>query len=210
MATSLTTLKARVASELHRTDLTSDIATAISSAILEYRSQRFEFNQAQSAFNTVANTQSYTTGDTGFPTDIAQIDYVRATVNSQYVAVEPTTYEEIRALTTSTSVTGSPIKWAWYALKLWLYPIPDAVYSVQLSYLQRKAAPSSDGDDTSVWTNEAGDLICANAKKRVARHVMFDDELAKRCEIEETSAFAVLAGESGQLQNTGSGLAPNW
>jgi hypothetical protein len=209
MAVTLTTLKARIATELHRDDLTSEIASAITSAIALYQSKRFEFNEKQASFNTVASQQSYTSGDTGFPTDIAQIDKVRVTVSSRYVYPTPKTFNELTAMTSASTDTGPPdVHWAWYAAKLFFYPIPDAVYSVQLSYLQRKAAPSSDADDTTIWTNQCGDLIRHCAKRIVARDYMYgkNEVLFARGEQE---ALATLRGESAQLQE-GGGLAPSW
>lgn len=207
MATSLTTLKARVATELHRTDLTSEIATAISSAILQYQSRRFEFNQRQTTFNTADGTESYTTST--IPDDIAQIDVLRITVNGHRYPLRPITFAELQELSNRTTNEGPPSKFAFYAQTIFLYPIPDATYSVQISYLQREDPPANDADTSSVWTNAAGDLICANAKKRVARNNIYDDKLAMRCEAEESEALSILLNESVQLQDDGSALAVN-
>ena len=208
MATSLTTLKATIASELNRTDLTSEIAAAISTAITYYRSKRFEFNELSASFNTVADQESYTSGDTGFPTDLGQIDSIRLTVNGNRYMLEPIPFEELQARSITTTVTGAPTSFAWYGQKLYLNPIPDAVYATLVSYQRRKAAPANDADTSSVWTNEAEALIRHCAKKLIRRDKMKDPAYTL-CQEAENEALAVLMGESLQLQDDGSPMAAN-
>jgi hypothetical protein len=210
MADSLTTLKARVASELHRSDLTTQIASAITSAIAFYRSKRFEFSQKQTSFNTVADQESYTSGDTGFPTDIGQIDVVRITQSGQRIVMKPIAFSELQALSANTSLTDVPSRYAWYAQKLFLYPIPDGVYAIQISHQQRKAAPSSDDDTTTVWTNDVEALIRARAKKLICRDVTYDTEGEQKNERAEMEAFGMLMSESSQLQDDGSPMVGSW
>ena len=203
MAESLTTLKARIASEIHRPDLTAEIASAISSAILQHRSRRFEFNELPASFNTVAAQESYTSGDTGFPTDIGELDTLRITVSGTHTLLRSLTFPELQALSITTSLTGAPSGYSWYGQKLYLYPIPDAVYAVLVSYQRRKAAPANDADTTSVWTNEAEALIRHCAKKLLARDVMFDPDLYARSKDAEAEALGILMRESLQLQDQG-------
>lgn len=209
MADSLTTLKARIASEMHRSDLTTSIASAITTAINYYRSKRFEFNQLSASFNTVANTESYTSGDTGFPTDLGQLDTARITVSGTRYLLEPIGFAELQARSVTTSLTGPPTAYAWYAQKLYLHPIPDAVYAVLLSYLQREAAPANDADTSSVWTNQGEPLIRALAKKLLYRDVLRDPEGFQLAQAAETEALDVLLQESRRLQDDGSAMASN-
>ncbi len=209
MADSLTTLKARIASEMHRTDMTDAIASAITTAISYYRSKRFEFNELSASFDTVANTESYTSGDTGFPTDLAQLDTARITVSGRRYLLDPIGYAELQARSVTTTTTGPPTAYAWYAQKLWLHPIPDAVYAVLLSYQQREAAPASDADTASVWTNQAEPLIRACAKKLIYRDVTRDTEGFQAAQAAEAEALDVLLSESRRLQDDGSLMACN-
>lgn len=209
MAESLTTLKARIASELHRSDLTSDIASAISTAITYYRSRRFEFNELSASFNTVAAQESYTSGDTGFPTDLAQIDTLRITVSGTRYMLEAIPFAELQARSVTTSTTGAPDAYAWYAQKLFLHPIPDGAYAVLVSYQQRSAVPASDADTTSVWTNQAEALIRHCAKKIICRDVTRDPDGFKAAQAAEAEALSVLLHESIQHQDEG-GMTPHW
>jgi hypothetical protein len=206
----LTTLKARIASELHRSNLTDDIAAAITTAITYYRSKRFEFNEITASFNTVASQEAYTSGDTGFPTDLGQLDTARITVSGVRDPLRPIGYAELQRLSSTTTATGRPSVYAWYGQKLYLYPIPDTAYAVLLSYQRRKAAPASDADTTSVWTNEAEALIRHCAKKLISRDVLRDAEGFQLSQAAEVEALNVLMFESRQLQDDGSGLQANW
>jgi hypothetical protein len=203
----LETLKTRIAGELNRSDLTSEIASAISTAIRFYRSKRFEFNEQVASFNTTDGQQAYTTAT--IPDDIGAIDLLMITVSGRVYELTPTDYQELKNLTSTTSLEGSPERFAFYAQQIFLYPIPDATYSVSISYQQRKDEPANDSDGATVWTNEAEPLIRACAKKIVARDKMWDNELEARCERAEMEAYAMLAGESMQLQDEG-GLTANW
>jgi hypothetical protein len=203
----LATLKTRVAFELNRTDLTSAIADAINSAIKFYRSSRFEVNEQQATFNTVAGQESYTTAT--IPDDIGQIDTLRATINGRLMVLEPWTFEYLQNISTTQNTEGQPWGWAWYAQKIFFYPVPDSVYTILVSYQQRKDAPANDSDSSTIWTNDLEPIIRARAKKLVARDVMYDDELAARCTMAEAEELRMLKLESLHLQDEG-GLVPNW
>lgn len=209
MAESLTTLKARIAGELNRDDLTSEIAAAITTAISYYRSKRFEFNELTASFNTVADQESYASGDTGFPTDLGQLDTARITVSGVRDPLRPIGYGTLQELSSTTTATGVPSAYAWYGQKLYLYPIPDDAYAVLLSYQQREAAPANDADTSSVWTNQAEALIRHCAKKLVRRDKMQDPGYVLSYEAER-EALSVLMSESLQLQDDGSPMRANW
>lgn len=207
MATSLSTLKARIASELHRSNLTSEIALAISSAIRFYRSKRFEFNEKQASFNTVASQEAYTTAT--IPSDIGAIDSLRATVNGRVCVLEPITLHELQERNSTATLTGAPSAFAFYAQSIFLAPVPDAAYQVSASYQQRKAEPANDADDTTVWTNEAEPLIRARAKMLIYRDVTRDTAGMQLAQMAEAEALAMLEKESLQLQDDGP-LGGSW
>jgi hypothetical protein len=207
---SLGDMKTRIAAEIHRTDLTTNIGQAISSAITKYQSRRFEAAEEQSSFNTVASQQSYTSGDTGFPTTIGQIDSVQVTVNGTNLLLEPMSYTDLQRVSAQSNATGQPSRWAWYARSLFFYPTPDKAYAIVLSHQMRSTPPASDGDDDTIWTNELEPLIRHCAKKFLFRDVMNDIPKANAAEAAEAEWLNVFETESVQLQDDGSGLAPNW
>ncbi|MGL4559846.1 MAG: hypothetical protein ACRCV5_20305, partial [Afipia sp.] len=79
-----------------------------------------------------------------------------------------------------------------------LYPIPDAVYTVTLSYLQKIAEPASDGD-SNAWTEEAEELIRASAIRRLRRYDLRDYQGAAAAEAEESMHLRRLTKEARML-----------
>lgn len=204
----LAALKTRIASEINRSDLTTSIADAITTAITYCRSLRLEFNEVAATFATVDGEQAYTTSI--IPTDIAQIDMMQITSNGRITPMDPMGYADLKALTTATDINGEPSLYAWYAQKIHLYPIPDGIYTITISYLQREAAPANDADGTTVWTNAAEPLVRALAKKFLCRDVMRDPEGMALAQSAENEALAMLRAESLQLQDDGSPLSGVW
>lgn len=198
----LGTLKSRIANEIHRTDLTSDIAYAISDAIKFYQNKRFAFNQTRANFNTVAGTEFYTPF-----TDIGQIDSIVITVNQRKVQLEEWPYLALEEISTTTNTQSQPWSWAWYGEQIRLYPIPDQAYALTISYLKRIDEPATDGTSNE-WTEDAEDLIRASAKMRLYRDVLHDDENGIRAASAETTALRRLLRDSRQLV-TG-GLRGSW
>lgn len=199
-ANTLGDLKARITRELHRTDLADVISDAIRDAIADYQSTRFEFNQARATFNTAAGTEFYT----GFG-DVASVDSIVAVVNGRRSKLVGWPYAVMERIATTTSAFGEPSAWAWYAQQFRLYPVPDAVYVLTVSYVQRIGLPASDSD-SNIWTAEAEQLIRHSAKRRIAQNHTLDPEMAQSARAAEADCFRRLMRDVQQL-DTG-GLVP--
>lgn len=189
----LATLKSRIASEIHRSDLTSAIAYAIGDAVKQYQSRRFAFNQTRGTFSTAVGTEFYDS-----LTDIASIDTVTMTVNGRKVVLDEWAYGYMERVNTTTNTNNQPWAWSWYDEKIRLYPIPDAVYTMTVSYVQKVDVPSTDGA-SNIWTTEAEELIRHAAKKRIYRDVTMDDSGAMKAEMAEAEQLARLTKDSNRL-----------
>ena len=189
----LATLKSRIASEIHRSDLTSAIAYAIGDAVKQYQSRRFAFNQTRGTFSTAVGTEFYDS-----LTDIASIDTVTMTVNGRKVVLDEWPYGYMERINTTTNTNNQPWAWSWYDEKIRLYPIPDAVYPMTVSYVQKVDVPSTDGA-SNIWTTEAEELIRHAAKKRIYRDVTMDDSGAMKAEMAEAEQLARLTKDSNRL-----------
>lgn len=209
MAT-LSTLKARIAADLSRSDLTSRIASAIEDAIYHYQRRRFYFNQARDTFATVAGTEFYTSGTDpeDIPEDVAEVDALTITVSGRRYTLEQASFAELEQISTTTDSRGQPTMWAWYAQQVRLFPVPDAAYTVTMSYLQRIPVPASDGA-SNAWTTEAEQLIRACATKNIRREQLADDRGAQRAEIQEMNALRRLIMETNKL-STGPLMPSGW
>lgn len=189
----LATLKSRIALDLHRSDLTTQIAYAIADAVKHYQSAPLHFNEAIDTFSTVAGTEFYSS-----LTSVGSIDEVTATVNGRKVPLDEWTYGYMEAIATTTSTQSQPWAWAWYAEQIRLYPVPDAAYTVTVSYRKKYGVPASDSD-SNVWTTEAEQLIRHTAKKYLCRDVTRDAEGALACEAAEGEAYRRLTQDNNRL-----------
>lgn len=193
----LATLKSRIASEIHRSDLTTSIAYAIADAVAHYQGKRFRFNQARATLSTVAGTEFYDDLD-----DVGQIDAITATVNGRKYVLDEMNFGDGEWINSTTTQQGQPTRWSWYDNQIRLYPIPDAAYSLTVSYQKKIAAPASD-TDSNAWTTEAEPLIRYAAEKRLYRDILMDDAAGMKAEMAETEALRRLTKESNQLASGG-------
>lgn len=193
----LAALKSRIADELARTDLNSQIAQAVSEAIYDYQSTRFSFNQARESLSTVADQEFYTSDD--LPGEVIEIDSIRATINGRTYQLAVWGYQELDRIASTTNTTGQPLAWAWYAEELRLYPVPDGAYTLTISYHKRIDAPSD--AEENVWTNEkyAGQLIRYSALRRIALDYLKDDAEGAKYAQGESVQLRRLGKESRQL-----------
>lgn len=195
-------LKSRIAREIHRSDLDTDIAVAVNRSIKFYQGRRFAFNQLRTTFSTTAGTEFYTTDTAApstLPSDIGEIDLLTVTTSGTRWKLDEKSEAWIEAESQTTTSQSCPMCYSFYAGRLRLYPIPDQTYTLTISYLQKVDADAG----SSVWTNEAEDLICHAAKKRLYRDVLRDTEAAQLSAQAEVDEFKRLMKDARQL-NTGS------
>jgi hypothetical protein len=188
-------LKARIAEEIDRTDATTPIARAITTAIAAYKATRFAFNEVEGDLTTVDGTDSYSTL-TGLPTGILTIDTARiATTPTNRYLLWPVTWQRIDAVDVSGTHKGQPIWFAWYAENLRLYPTPDAAYTVNLRFL---------GEMTEeTWATRAEALIRTRAKKELYLHYLFDAGMAATMQQIEEQELRALKREARLKQSSG-------
>jgi hypothetical protein len=195
-------MKTRIARELHRSDLSSDIALAIQSAISHYATKRFSFSEKQETVQTIAGQRYYgtTTESPGtLPTDIVEIDTISTTVNNRTYKLDQTSFEHLDSIDSGvTPLTGYPRLWAWYAGKIRVYPSPNDEYDLKISYHCNVAAPTADAD-TTAWMTTAEELIRNRAKKDLCLSVTHDDARAMACAAMEKDAFNALKTAANKL-----------
>lgn len=170
MAT-LSTMKSRIADELARSDLTSQIAAAITSAIAFYEGRRFWWNETTANLTTSASQEWYSSADFADMPYIAEFDSVRLTVSGRPYPLIRRTYEEIEWLSAGTATNGDPTDYVYYAQQLRLYPVPNQARVLSLSYVKKLTALSSDSD-TNAWTTEAEELIRTHAKVDLLENII--------------------------------------
>lgn len=205
----LTIMKARIADELARTDLTSQIAYAISDAIAAYQDERFFFSESRSVtVATVADQEFYGASDAAALGTLVKIDYVTYTASgsNQVWRLPPMRPADMEEASTSGTSTGSPSWYAFYNKQLRLYPVPDAVYTVRVAGAVSVAAPASDSEADNPWMTYAERLIRSRAKLELALHVLKDMDLAQTMSEAVTEALEQLKERTNQLTQVGEGV----
>lgn len=207
----LTTMLARIADELARSDLTSQIRYAITDAIERYQPERMWFNESRGiTFATVAGTSDYTalTGDVSHTKDLYAIDYLMlSTGATQIDTLCKESPERIEYLLGASNSQNQPYMFAYYNKTIRLYPIPNDAWTVRIAGHIKRAAPASDDEADNVWMTDAERLIRARAKYNLAVDVLQDEGLAVRMTAAVTEAHEQLKGRTNKQLGSGS-IAP--
>jgi hypothetical protein len=200
-------MKARIADELARTDLTSQIAYAIGDAIVAYESTRWHFNEGRAVtFTTVAGQEFYTSSDAAALATIVKLDYVVIYNGDQPRHLLPMRPAEIEAASTNATNTGEPGWFCWYGNAFRLYPTPATTgQTVRIGAFIKTAAPATDAEASNAWMTHAERLIRSRAKLELALHVLKDQELAGTMNIAVSEAYDQLKTRTYQLTQVGEG-----
>lgn len=165
--TTFADLKSRVADDLDRSDMCTQIDRELRRAVTHYERQRWWFNEVQATALTVASQPNYSP-----PTDLLALDSLEITISSRTLLVNEIQWARYQDEYRYSTVTGYPADWAYYADELWLGPIPNAVYTLTLNYTKSLGPASfSDGTDNA-WTNFADDLITSRTLKTLGGRVL--------------------------------------
>lgn len=200
----LTALKAEIADDFDRSDLTTAIANAISRAIRYFQATRFYFNVTRDkTFVTVADQSVYTTADDADIPEFIEFDQIHVTVSGQRDELTPIDITEWERLTDGSAATGEPYAYAYYNMQLHLYPIPDQVYTVRMLGHFKAAEPATDGEADNVWMVEAFDLIRARATGDIALNKLRDTGKAQTAMAAEELQMSRLMRETNKRTRSG-------
>lgn len=155
-------MQTRIADELNRSDLTSQIKREIQSAIARYERQRFWFNEGADTASTTASTQRLAVPDDGIEYDALEITY--STVPQELPRLAWPQF--VRAGYLNTAVEGLPSAWSYFRDEIFFWPVPDSAYDLTLYYVKQLSALSADGDSND-WMTEGEELIRARARQAV-------------------------------------------
>lgn len=204
--TTLAVMKARIATELRRSDLTAQIAEAITTAIKAYEHERFYWNESrENTFSTVADQQNYSSSDAAFIGNITKIDYVYLLVGDTSHKLIATTLDEMENVISAATSAGQPSEYAWYNEQLWLYPTPPEVWTVRVGAVLDIAEPATDGELNNPWMVKAERLIRSRAKNELFLHVLRDFEMAQAMALAVDEAERQLFVRTTRQTKTGGG-----
>jgi hypothetical protein len=202
-------MQARIADEIIRSDLTSQIQNAIQTAIQFYERTPFYFNQLrqEAAFNTKQGQEFYSTADSPLIASMVTLNRVTVTVSGNRYSMNPRTPEYLEDTSVNPIVYGQPVDFAYFAEQLRFYPIPDNTYPIALSGIKRLFVLSA-STDTNAWVSDAELMIRSRAKYELAVHVLRDADMASAMKSSELDALATLKGET--LKRTPRRIRPTY
>lgn len=165
-------LKSTIASDIGRSDLTSQIASAVAQAHDEVRHREFYFNQTRDfTFSTVVDQYQYTSsvtssikGQSILLTDFWNIRNVWLDITNRRRSLNFVPYEAMENRLDGSQSKGEPYDWSWYQEELWLYPVPSSVFTVRVAGHYNLPLPSSDAD-SNAWITDAGEYLREAAKE---------------------------------------------
>lgn len=172
--TDLATMKARIADELARADLTSQIAYAITDAIESYRNKKFSFSNARFDFSTVVDQEFYTSADHAnlAPDVLQKIEYVFLYIGDTPRRLHVMSPDRIESAAANGIQRGDASNYCWFSEQLRLFPIPNTVRTVRMGAKIRPPVPASDGETGNAWMTEGERLIRFRAKFEIYTHVI--------------------------------------
>jgi hypothetical protein len=189
-------MRQRIADELANDgDIsTAQINYAINDAIKLYQRRPWWFNVRMVTFVTSANGEYYVSTPSATFDDMVAVQSIMVENNGVKTPMVAVDNLEID-FSQDGSVTGVPCNYSRTANKLRFFPIPDAAYTISLTFVYKMDALVNDTDENA-WTNEAEELIRQCAKRRIALNYLQSEEVAARFASLEREAYAEMMAEN--------------
>ena len=174
----------RIEDEILRTDINSNVQSAIKSAIKHYESHRFWFTEGNNdadSVATVTNSTTYTLSSEWIDIDSFTVEVA----SNEYQLIYRTTdwFREVN--TNPSTVTGIPTDYAFHNDSFWLYPTANGAYPLRIYGHRKITELDSVGNmtltDTTVtngWFTHAEELIRNRAKYYLFADVLMLPERA--------------------------------
>lgn len=188
MAGTLGDMKARVAREIARADLTQQIADAINDAIGIYQTTRFRFNEtapdaltgiSPKNFLTVAGQQIYTVADQPDIPTIQKLDYLLMQVGQTIFQLKREDPVVVKLYNQTNTMKGQPGWFAYEGNELIISAIPDQAYKIFIGGVFIAPAPATDIELNNPWMIYGERLIRSRAKFEIATHVTRNAKMAQ-------------------------------
>ncbi len=191
MSSTFLQMQQRIADDIDRSDLSTQVKKSINRAIIYFQTEPFWFKEESTSFSAVSGQEEYTMGTGGVPTDIEMIDIMERQYSGDKTTMTEITPFELEAKQ-SGDATGIPDEYAQYENKFKLYPIPNqSGITILLKYTKNYAELSADAD-TNDWLVYAEDLIEARARWWLNLRVIKDINAASDDERQMVSALDAL------------------
>ena len=204
----------RVADQLARSDLSAQIDREIQLAITRYNRRVTWLHEVRAVTLTSVAAQAWyssvdvSTGagpqDVAGRTavDVSDIQSVRYMRTADYDDLKQVRYSDFERFFDTTGSAGRTSYFTLYAGQIGLWPVPAGVETFTMSVVCKPVVPSS-AADTSVWFDQAQELIENAAASAICRKFLSDGERAQAFKVFEDAAWDELLAESNQKAATG-------
>lgn len=174
--TTLAIMKARIAAELRRPNISSQIADAINTAIDAYKGERLWFaEQYHVDIQLTSGQEFYTATDDAWIGRISRLDYAHLVLTGQSYPLRRMPDEWLDIASPPANSGGQPYWYGWYARTLRVFPIPSSDgMTLRLAGQFEMTAPADDNETGNPWMVEAETLIRCRAKYELYQHVLLD------------------------------------
>lgn len=200
----LATMKSRIADEIARSDLTSQIALCINDAIDFYQTERFDFTESRDlTFSTVGGQEFYTSADQAQIPTLEAFDYIILYLGNIPWPLHRRTPLEIEKLNQNGLMRGQPWNFCYYNKQLRLGPVPDTAYSMRIAAHVCVSAPATDTEASNPWMTDGEKMIRCRAKYELHTHYTRNAVQAQTMKAAEIEAFEQLKGKTNKLTGTG-------
>lgn len=204
----------RVADQLARADLNTQIDREIQLAIARYNKRVSWLHEVRGATLTTVIGQTWydtldlssgagpqaVTGRTAVAVhEVQKVEYLR---DADFDELKQLRYSDFERFIDATGSIGGPQCFTLYAGHLGLWPAPDAVATYDLSVMVKPQVPT-DAADESVWFDHAQELIENAAAGAICRKFLQDGDRAQAFQVYETEAWNDLVREGNQKMATG-------
>ena len=197
-------LKARIARDLVRSDLSAEIEDIIPECIREVAAYSFWFNDVRElTFNTVAGQAFYGAAALSYLPWLSKIDALWIVVNGQRRNLREVMPAEIDRQMDGSPSDGEPDCFARQADGLRFYPVPDRVFPVFIDGVSR-LSPLVLDSDANAWMTEGEAMIRALAKAKLMESPVDNPERAARFRAIYINERAELLKQTETRHGTGS------
>jgi hypothetical protein len=201
--TTLLDLQNRIASDLTRSDLTSQIAYAVSDAVNFYARERFWFNMSRSlTFNTVPSQIAYGVNDYAVIPLLVRIDAMFVPQAQSIIPLDRYEPPDFEMLNNAVTGGGIPKAFTYVDQTIRLWPMPNAAFTM-IIHAHYKFPPLVNPTDTNSWTTDAEELIRSHAKLVLYTDVLEDPDGATRMAGKIPVLLGMLRAETSARMSTG-------
>lgn len=202
----LAELKALIASDIGRSDLTSQIADAIVQAYEEVQDRQFYFNETVDfQFNTVAGTYRYGSsitdtigGATISLTDFWNFEEIILEENGNFRKLKKCDLNYSRY--DNTPSRGTPYDYSWFGQELWLYPIPNAVLEITVQGHFNLPLPADDNTAGNKWMDDGYQYLRESAKEILYQTRINNPDRLKMAMLGKAKQLGILKRKTSRKQ----------